>query len=294
MTLFSLSQAPHHLHRQALRKVLLFGTIIVSAATVISYYQVFNRSKDKTIFALRQYMAERSRQESQTFTTVRARLEFFRKEFMTLYLSDISFSEDDFWRFYFVDKDGATRMKKQFFNEEFDSKIGRQWGMSSFIGNNQSVASRDFQRRLLISYILVSRYSPAWYPDGVLHVSYPENAIVIFYPDEPWRLNTEPDLPMNELETIKATLQSTNPDRHAVWTRLYYDETAGERTITYEIPVDYAGRHLINPSMDVQLKSVMTRLDTDHPEGAYNFIIRKDGYLVIPPSKLGDELKVKG
>lgn len=294
MTILSLSKVPQHLHSQVLRKVLFWGMIIVSAATFICYYQVFNRSKDKTLSALRQYMDERSQQEYQTFTGAITRLEFFCKEFMKMYLSGVSFSEDDFWRFYYVDKEGATRMKKEFFNEHFDPEMGRQWGMSSFIGNNQSVASRDFQRRLLISNILVNRYGPAWYPDGLLHVTYPENAIVIFYPDDPWGLNAKPDLTMNELGTIKATLQSTNPDRKAVWTGLYYDETAGEWTITYEIPVDYGGRHLINPSMDVQLKSVMNRLDTDHPEGAYNFIIRKDGYLVIPPSKLGNELKMKG
>jgi len=294
MTQRSISKAPHHLHRQVLRKVLLFGMIIVSAATVICYYQVFNRSKDKTLSSLRQYMDERSQHEYQTFTSAVTRLEFFRKEFIKMYLSDVPFSTDDFWRFYYVDNDGATRMKKQFFNEHFDSEIGRQWGMSSFIGNNQPVTSPDFQRRLLISIILVNRYGPAWSPDGILHVSYPENAIVIFYPDDPWGLNAKPDLPMNELGTIKATLQSTNPDRKAVWTGLYYDETAGEWTITYELPVDYEGRHLINPSMDVQLKSVMNRLETDHPEGAYNFIIRKDGYLIIPPGKLGNELKIKG
>ncbi|WP_027183835.1 sensor domain-containing diguanylate cyclase [Desulfovibrio inopinatus] len=290
----STQNAPHRLSRQILSKVLLFGMVIVSIATIICYYQVFNQSKNNRLTYLRQYMEERSQQENQIFNAARKHLDFFREEFLNIYLSDISFTEEDFGKLYFVDKDGATRMKRSFFDEKFDTVFGRQWGLSSFIGNNQRVDSEDFQRRILISYILVNRYGPAWRSEGVLHVTFPENAIVTFYPDDPWGLNAKPDLPMNELGTIKATLQSTNPERKSIWTGLYYDETAEQWTITYEVPVDYNGRHLINPSMDVLLKSIMNRLDANPPEGAYNFIVSDDGFLIAHPGALNNELKLKG
>jgi len=290
-TIFPASQ---RLSRQILRKVLFFGMIIVTVATVICYYQVYNHSKNKTLAYLRQYMLERRQQENQTFADAYERLALFRDEFLKIYLSDLDFSEDDFWKMYFIDKDGATRMKKEFFEEGFDAHLGRQWGVSSFIGNNQAVDSHDFMRRLLIAYILVNRYGPAWHPLGGLHATYPENAITAYIPEDPWGLNAKPDLPMNELGTIKATMQSTNPERKPVWTGLYYDETAGYWTITFEMPVDYEGRHLINPSLDVRLESIMHRLDAEHPEGAYNFIVSKDGCLVAHPGDLTNELQRKG
>ncbi|MFH1134677.1 MAG: diguanylate cyclase [Pseudomonadota bacterium] len=288
------SQRSQSLSRQILVKVLLFGTIIVAAATVVSYYYVYNRSADKTLAYLRQYMIERSRHENKTFSDAHERLVFFRDEFMKLYLSDIVFTADDFWKLYFTDKDGATRMKIDYYQESYDARLGRQWGVSGFVGANQPVDSRDFQRRLIISHILVNRYGPAWHAAGALHVTYPENAVVIYYPEEPWGLRAKPDLPMNELGTIKATLQSTNPERKPVWTGLYYDETAGNWTITYETPVDHEGRHLFNPSLDVRLEAIMNRLITEHPHGAYNFIIRADGYLVAHPGDLREEQKWQG
>ncbi len=277
-----------------LMKVLLLGILIVSVATITCYVFVYMNSKTRTLSYLRLYMLERRLQESQAFIDASDRLAFFRDEYIKLYLSDIHFTDADFWRVYFVDKDGATRMKEEFFHERFDPQLGKVWGMSSFIGNNQPVDSMDFRRRLLLANILVNRYGPAWRSVGVLHASFPENALTIFSPADPWGLMARPDLPMNELGTIRATLQAVNPERKPVWTGLYYDETAGKWTITFELPVDHEGRHLINPSLDVPLEAIMHRLESNHPEGAYNFIVSKDGYLIAHPGELNNALKKKG
>ena len=282
------------LSRQIMIKVLIFGSIIVAAATVICYYLVHHQTTRKNLAHLQQYMTERSKYENQPFIVAHERLIFFRDEFLKLYLSDVDFTSRDFSKLYFTDKDGAVRMKREYYDQRFDGRLGRTWGMSSFIGNNQPVDSRDFQRRLIIAHILANRYGPAWYPDGILHVTFPENAIVAFYPSDPWGLKAKPDLRMNELGTIKATLKQNNPERKPIWTGLYYDETVNHWTITYELPVDYQGRHLFNPSLDVHLEAIMGRLITDHPEGAYNFIIRSDGALVAHPNELKEELKKKG
>jgi len=286
--------ASQRLSRQILTRVLLLGIVIVSVATVICYYVVYNQTKDRTFAYLRSYMLERRQQENRTFLDASERLAFFREEFLKLYVSDLDFTDDDFWKVYFVDPHGATRMKEEHFKERIDASMGRQWGVTSFIGNNQSVASHEFKRRLLIANLLVSRYGPAWTSVGMLHATFPENAMTIYCPDDPWGLKARPDLPMNELGTIKATLQPENPARKPVWTGLYYDETAGKWTITFETPVDYQGRHLVNPSLDVTLEAIMRRLDADHPEGAYNFIVSKSGYLIAHPGELKAELQQKG
>ncbi|MGE4290595.1 MAG: hypothetical protein AB7E32_00170 [Desulfovibrio sp.] len=282
------------LSRQILARVSLFGALIVGVATVLCYYQVYTDSRNAKLQYLRQYMLERSRHENGIFEESSRRLAFFRNEFLRFYLSDIDFSADAFRKLFQAGADGATRTKPEYFAESMDPRLGRQWGVSGFIGKNQSLDSPDFRRRLLISYHLVNRYGPAWWPDGVLHVTYPENGLVIFSPDSPWGLEAKPDLPMNELGTIKATLQSTNPERKPVWTSLYYDETAGNWTITYELPVDHQGRHLCNPSLDVHLEAIMNRLVTEHPLGAYNFIIRPNGDLVASPGALSEAQKWKG
>lgn len=288
------TRSRERLSRQIFSRMLLWGIAIVAVATVISYYQVFHQSKETTLAYLRQYMAERQQRENETFAVAAQELAFFRDEFLKLYDSPIDFTEQDFWDVYARDKDGAVRMNEDRFAESFHMALGRNWGVTSFIGNNQSVASTDFRRRLLLSAILVNRYGPAWQATGMLHVSFPENAITIFSPDDPWGLKARPDLPMNELGTIKATLQTENPERKPVWTGLYYDETVDNWTITFELPVDKDGRHLVNPSLDVSLASIMGRLDTEHPQGADNFIVSKNGYLIAHPGPLKQELRRKG
>lgn len=279
---------------QILSRVLLFGVLVVTIATISCYFLVYHHSKERSLATMRQYMVERKQVEDQLFAGAYHNLTFFRDEFLLLYLSPLDFSDDEFWEIYFVDGDGATRMKEQYFTESIEPHLGRSWGVTSFIGNNQSVASHDFKRRLLIAYLLVNRYGPAWAAQGVLHASYPENAITIYSPGAPWGLQAKPDLPMNELGTIKATLQSENPARTPVWTGLYYDETVGQWTITFELPVDYQGRHLVNPSLDLYLTAIMERLDNDSQAGTYSLILSKNGYLIAHPGKLKDELKQKG
>lgn len=282
------------LSRQILMRVLLLGVMAITAATVTCYLLVYSQSKEKTLASLREYMFERKQLEERVFLDAAASLDLFRDEFMRLYLSDIDFSDDDFWSMYFVDGRGATRMKEKFFNESIGKPLGRSWGVTSFIGNNQPVDDHDFKRRLLIAYTLVNRYGPAWAATGALHASYPENAITIFSPEAPWGLQARPDLPMNELGTIKATLQSENPGRVPVWTGLYYDETVDLWTITYELPVDHEGRHLVNPSLDVHLDSIVNRLERDSQAGTYSFILSRSGYLIAHPGELKNELKRQG
>lgn len=291
----NIATSPHQrLSREILLRVLFLGIIIVTVATITCYYLVYNQNRSDFLTYLRHYMRERQQLENQTFIEAYDRLTFFRDEFMKLYLSDLDFSDDEFWERYFVDEYGATRMKEEFFHEGYSPFLGRRWGLSSFIGNNQSVESHELKRRLLLANMLVSRYGPAWKSIGVLHATFPENMITIYYPEDPWGLNAKPDLPMNELSTIEATLQSKNPERKPVWTGLYYDETANKWTITLEIPVDYQGRHLINPSMDVQLESIMRRLESETPANVYNCIFSKNGYLVAHPGELKNELKREG
>ena len=283
------------LSQELLVWVVLFGIFIIGIATFISYSLMYSHSQHETLTYLRQYMFERKNHENQIFSNAHDCLMTFQNEFMKFYLSDIEFNEEDFWNLYYVDENGATRMKKKYFDGYFDATSGIPHGVSSFIGNNQPVDSPDLQRRLIIAYILVNQYGPAWWKTvGGLHVTYPENAITVYYPISPWGLNAKPDLRMNELGVISKTLQKNNPERNSVWTGLYYDETAGDWTITYEIPVDYKGRHLFNPSMDVKLEAIMERLLSEHPDGTYNFLIRDDGFLVAYPEAPTEEQKWKG
>ena len=89
-------------------------------------------------------------------------------------------------------------------------------------------------------------------------------------------------------------LQSENPERRPVWTALYYDLTAEQWVVTYEVPVDLDGRHLVNPSFDVLLNDMMDRLISEHLPGSRNFIVSPDGHLIAHPNRMTGDKQDKG
>lgn len=283
------------LMKNILLKIFLLSIGIVSIISYISYLNVYTADTGKKLDELKTYVSDRVRTDSEIFKLAEDNLIIFEKEFIKLYYSDIKVTEDQFWSYYFVDDKGATRMKREYYDGIYTDAGSHLYGMSSFIGNNQSVADPDFQRRLILSNQVLSTLGPAWVNRFAnVHVAFPENAITLFYPEEPWGLNARADLPMNELGVIKAVNVEDNPERKSIWSGLYFDETAEKWMITYMDPVDYGGRHLITPGHDVYLTDLMERLLEDSNDDTYNFIIRKDGYLVAHPSDPSDEQKWVG
>lgn len=278
--------------KSIMRKIFLISIVIVFIISLISYFNTYNRETRDRLEELKQYVSERVRTDSEIFRLAMDNLDVFSKEFIKLYHSDIDVTEEEFWSYYFVDDAGATRMKREYFDGFYTSNGEHTYGMSSFIGNNQSVEDADFKRRLILASKVLARLGPAWVNRFAnVHVAYPENAITLFYPVEAWGLNARADLPMNELGVIRAVNKKENPERKAIWSGLYYDETAEKWMVTYMKPLDVEDRHLITPAHDIYLTDIVDRLIEDSGEESYNFIIRKDGYLVAHPSAPTDEQK---
>ncbi len=276
-------------------KIFLTSIIIVFIISLISYYNTYNRETEERLEELKEYVSERVRTDSEIFRLAIDNLDVFSQEFMKLYHSDIKVTEEEFWSYYFTDSEGATRMKQEYFDGTYTVNGEYSYGMSSFIGNNQTVEDTDFQRRLILANKVLARLGPAWVNRFAnVHVAYPENAITLFYPAEPWGLIAKADLPMNELGVIRAVNKKENPERKAIWSGLYYDETAQEWMVTYMNPLDEGDRHLITPAHDIYLSELMDRLIENNVDGTYNFIIRKDGYLVAHPSGPTDDQKMVG
>lgn len=274
------------LMRSVLLRIVLAATLVVGGLTAVAYSFIHTETQERLLDNLRDWVVERARNDSVIFELARENLARFSSEFLRLYTSDTVVTADDFWSYYQTDPDNAVRMHRDFYEGIYADDGLYYEGLTSFIGNNQPVDDPDLQRRLVLSARLLAQFGPAWISRFQnVHVSFPENAIVLYAPGTPWGLEAEPDLPMNELGVIRSMQQSENPERLPGWTGLYFDETAGEWALTYQLPLDLDGRHLINPSHDVSLTELMEKLVTDTPDGGYNLIFRSDGYLIAHPAE---------
>jgi diguanylate cyclase (GGDEF)-like protein len=270
--------------RSVLLRIVLATALVVGALTTLAYSFIHTETQTRLLDNLSDWVVERARNDSVVFELAQENLARFSSEFLRLYTSDIEVSEEDFWSYYETDKDNAVRMRRDFYDGIYMDDGLYYEGLTSFIGNNQSVDA-DLQRRLVLSSRLLAQLGPAWINRFEnVHVTFPENAIAIYAPGTPWGLEAAPDLPMNELGVIRSMQQSENPDRDPGWSGLYYDETAEEWALTYQVPLDLNGRHLINPSHDVPLTEMMQKLVEDNQDGGYNLIFRSDGYLIAQPA----------
>jgi diguanylate cyclase (GGDEF)-like protein len=278
---------------EVLFKMAIGAIMVVLLVTSLGYWYVYEKAEQEAINNLKTFVLNRTQQESVIFKIAEDNLKDFKKEYLALYQMAPQFSDEDFDALFFTDPKGATRMKREYFDGVLTPNGLYRSGMSGFIGNNVKVLNSDLKRRLILGYHLISEMAPRCvtrFSKFYLHATFPENAIIVYWPVGPWGLKAKADLIMTDGDVVKATLQQYNPDRRAVWTGLYYDLTANQWAITYELPVDYEGRHLITPSHDVRLNDLMDRLIVEHLEGSYNFIISADGNLIAHPQKL-DELK---
>ena len=274
------------LMRSVLLRIVLAATLVVGALTALAYSFIYTETQTRLLDNLRDWVVERARNDSVIFELAEENLARLSSEFVRLYTSDTVVTTDDFWSYYQADQDSAVRMHREYYEGVYADDGLYYESVSGFVGNNQPVDDPDLQRRLVLSARLLAQFGPAWINRFQnVHVSFPENAIVLYAPDTPWGLEAAPDLPMNELGVIRSMQQSENPERLPGWTGLYYDETAAEWALTYQVPLDLDGRHLINPSHDVSLTGLMEKLVTDTPDGGYNLIFRGDGYLIAHPAE---------
>ncbi|MFV3076015.1 diguanylate cyclase domain-containing protein [Niveispirillum fermenti] len=266
----------------------LWSMLVVLVLTAIGYSTIYDRTEREALGTLKAHLLERGRTESAIFQLAAANMETFRDRFLSLYTDPAILPAEKaaaaFDHYFYKDADGAVRTRRPFFDGVIDDDGLYRQGMSGFIGNKLRAVSPELQRRMVLTYRLLGEYGPAWSNRFInTTVSMPENAMVMYWPAFAWGLEVRADLDMTAFSVVNSTLQEANPARRPVWTPLYHDHTAKAWMVTYQLPVDHAGRHLINAGHDVLVQDLMDRLITDHLPGSYNFVLAADGHLVAHP-----------
>ncbi|MFV3129001.1 diguanylate cyclase domain-containing protein [Niveispirillum sp. KHB5.9] len=261
-----------------------WSMLIVLALTAIGYSTIYDRAERDALDRLQAHLLERGRTESAIFKLAASNMELFRDRFLALYADPAILPDPDFDAYFQRGADGATRLRPEYFDGIVDKDGIRHNGSTGFVGANQKDIPAELKRRLVITHHVLAQYGPAWQNRFInTNISMPENAMLMYWPSFAWGREVEADLDMTAFSVIRSTLISENPQRRPVWTPLYHDHTAKAWMVTYQLPVDYQGRHLLNAGHDVSVADLMDRLITDHLPGSYNFVLAADGHLVAHP-----------
>ncbi|WP_162806486.1 diguanylate cyclase [Sphingosinicella terrae] len=279
----------------AARSIILWAALAILVLTGLGYQLASARAERVMLEELSAYVAQRGRAESQPFLAAEANLEMVRDRFLELYNDPAVLPAPRFEEWFVEDRHGALRLRREYFEGRRDADGTLRRGTSGFMGRKRPPLTPELRRRLVLAYQLVDRFGPAWIGQfDNFHISLPENALIIHWPGGNWGWNADPELDMVAGAVIRSTLASENPSRRPVWSGLYYDLTAGHWALTYQLPVDLGGRHLINPSHDIRVGDLVRRLAEDHPLGGRNLIVSEAGKLVAQPERMADILRNRG
>lgn len=276
-------------------RLTLWAVPVVLGITALGYEYVYRREEAEALSLLTAQLVEQAEREAEIFRLAEENAAAWRDRFLTLYADPTVLPDPPFDDWFARDSEGATRLREDFFTGRAGEDGLPQAGTSGFVGNNVVTFDAELRRRLVLITKLVSQYGPGWLPRFTnFHVSLPENALIIHWPAEPWGLKARADLRMTDFTTLMATLVAHNSDRRPVWTPLYYDETAGSWTVTYQLPIDADGRHLANASFDITLTDLVEQLIRSRLDGAVNLVITGDGHLVAGPDLLSSDKQALG
>lgn len=272
-----------------------FAFCAAAIVAIFSFYSAEREAQRALLVEWRTQIAQRGRYESQRFLRAEALTDRFARRFLDSYTDPNVFPSPDFEAYYQHMPDGTVRLRSKYYSGYRDRNGLTHSGVSGFVARNRPELTPELKRRLVITYQTVAEFGPAASGEFMnVHASLPENALIINWPGQPWGLDADSDLDMTALSVIGATLPSQNPQRKPIWTGLYFDATASKWAITFQRPVDWKGRHLINPSVDVGLTELIGDVVDDRPDGIYDLILSHDGKLIAHPAGLDDRNKKAG
>ncbi|MBI27806.1 MAG: hypothetical protein CMK90_13230 [Pseudomonadales bacterium] len=270
-------------------------TVVVLAVTLLSYCHIVKTLEDQTSDKLSKYIVERAQKESIIFQLAESSQRNLKAVFLQSWQHSKDSANQQFTRYFTLGGDGEVRTHQRWFDGDFNAEGLITDSISGFVSPRAPIEDPDFRSRLVLSFLMLERYGASYRNQFAnLYLHMPENVNLVYWPGFPWGLEAKTDLDMTREEWMTIAFQENNPGRDTRWTGLYFDPTARNWMVSCETPVDWQGRHLVTIGHDILLQELFERVFNDRIEGAYNFILRKDGRVIAHPDKRAELDAVKG
>lgn len=270
-------------------------SIVIIAVSALTYWHIYKTLVSSTIDGLEHYIQERGQRESAIFKLAESNHEIFRATYLAHWQQDFFYNEPFFWQVFERRPDQTIRLQKKAYDGYFNHSGLISKDVTAYIGANAPIENSAFRKKLLLAYTMVDHFGVAWTRQFAnLYVSMPENVNIVYWPGVRWADNATSKLNVLSEEWVYITTRQNNPERHSVWTGLYYDPTALEWMVSLETPIDISPTNTLNIGHDILLNALFDRVFNDHLTGTYNFIFRDDGRLIAHPAKINEMNRTRG
>jgi len=266
-----------------LRKIAIRISLVVAAATILSYWHVKTGFEQQAIESLERYVEQRRVRESAIFDLASSNIQTFADSYLReISQMDPQGAEQRFSSLFEQRPDGTMRLTENVF---------KTYGVTGFIGKNVMI-ERDLKRRLVVAFDLITQFGPAWKSQFAnLYVMTPEGAVLMYWPDQPWalrvgdweiagKLNLLSDRKEGVLVAGTGSAGSSVKER---WSELYFDYGINDWLVSVTRPALLDGRPAIQIGQDILVHDLIGRAVSTDLDGTYNILFSEEGRIIAHP-----------
>jgi PAS domain S-box-containing protein len=266
-----------------LRKIAIRISLVVAAATIMSYWHVKTGFEQQATENLERYVEQRRVRESAIFNLASSNIRTFSDSYLReISQMDPQGAEQRFAALFEQHPDGTTRLTENVF---------KTYGVTGFIGKHVMI-ERDLKRRLVVAFDLITQFGPAWKSQFAnLYVMTPEGAVIMYWPEQPWALRADDWEISGKLSLLSekkdgVLVASTgsvgnSPKEH--WSELYFDYGINDWLVSVTRPAFLDGRPAIQIGQDILVHDLIGRAVSTDLDGTYNILFSEEGRIIAHP-----------
>lgn len=270
------------LAKSIVKKISIRLLLIIITSSLLSFWYIKNTRTSKEIDFLENYTRLRLQSERHLFEQAVNDVELIRylyeeqisgKHNQQTILSNIQ----NFNNLTFLDKDGAIRTKREYFDPQTDAGIfiTKGFNLSNELKTDVIFAYNIFRENF---NIWTKRYLTTWvvYDGSVSMTLSPKKPTIVY--------ETAADFSDHNEDYYKITDTNNNPQNKGKWTDLYFDPNFKSWMISYTSPLLKKNKKIGAVGVDIYLDELFSRIINVNLPNSYNFIITENGQIIAHPS----------
>jgi PAS domain S-box-containing protein len=264
-------------------KMIIATTIVVLISTGFIYLYIMATLESETVDSLEIYISERSKFESYRFIEGEKSHDIFGEIFSAEYARiDIEEQARKFHELFKIVDDGSYRTVREAYDGVKRPSGTLKLDITGYVMDVDSL-TEELKARIMLLEDMTDHYGPAWidrFPN--LGVATPENAHVSYWPGSSFALDVPAGFDLREREWYKMALGDPN---NTIYSSLVFDENLGKYAVSAARAVFEGSRHLFTIVNDLKVDDLIARVLEDPLAGTESFLIRKNGDLILHPTR---------
>ena len=265
--------------------------LVIVVVTWLSYHNTVDTLRQEAVDNLRASVEARAAYAAVDLLNAQGNTQSLRDEYLRRLkaLGDVDpKAEFDTWFVRYPD--GVIRVRP----ERDDIK-----SLPSIYIRKPTILSAELRREVVTAFHLLREWGPALTQRYFsAYIDLPGQSLIMFSPSVNWGKEADASTNNFDYPPVQNSAPAKNPNRHSLWTDVYFDDKAQTWMTSIITPMDRV-RWVGTASQDIALDALIERTNEQAAPGTYNLILDARGRLLahpelmVPIRKAGGNLDIR-